>query len=324
MMLNYTNILLFYLSLNILSSSSEVYNQRNHYITRTPKATTRLLCECELYAPSNYDNDPEMKAVMQGFDRQTSQRFEEYNERLLENKQKCKDQCDKEIQKIILKDKLEKELMNKFATLQTDISINDIPTCVCEKSIADKVEKGCLRCGGVLGGGVAPSVGLLGGIGEAAISVLKPLAIEAAKKAAVTEATDAAIEAGMNAVRHEIKVYLADFINEKGFVDFTSVVNEANFKCPTALFQNAKELLSDSCIPDEVTKRTSVFCNSVIHYGGEATFKSYAEAGTTAYDAKFASETTALTEAKVGAVNATYGGYHVSIIASIVAIVKYY
>ncbi|ETW48419.1 hypothetical protein PFMALIP_03534 [Plasmodium falciparum MaliPS096_E11] len=78
---------------------SGVYNQRNHYITRTPKATTRTLCECELYAPSNYDNDPEMKAVMQGFDRQTSQRFEEYNERLLENKQKCKDKCDKEIKK---------------------------------------------------------------------------------------------------------------------------------------------------------------------------------------------------------------------------------
>ncbi|KOB62627.1 hypothetical protein PFHG_04336 [Plasmodium falciparum HB3] len=166
MMLNYTNILLFYLSLNILSSSSEVYNQRNHYITRTPKATTRTLCECELYAPSNYDNDPEMKAVMQGFDRQTSQRFEEYDERMKTTRQKCKDKCDKEIQKIILKDKLEKELMYKFATLQTDVQSDAIPTCVCEKSLADKTENFCLNCGKNMTA-IAPLWGLICGAGYA-------------------------------------------------------------------------------------------------------------------------------------------------------------
>ncbi|EWC85436.1 hypothetical protein PFNF54_05910 [Plasmodium falciparum NF54] len=184
MKFNYNNILLFSLSLNIFLLSSQVYNQRNHYITRTPKTNTRTLCECELYAPSNYDNDPEMKAVMQDFDRQTSQRFEEYNERLLENRQKCKEQCDKEIQKIILKDKLEKELMDKFATLHTDIQSDAIPTCVCEKSLADKVEKTCLKCGGVLGGGVTPAWGLISGIvytgwKAAALAAAKKLAAEA-------------------------------------------------------------------------------------------------------------------------------------------------
>nr|SPJ13241.1 rifin PIR protein,putative [Plasmodium sp. DRC-Itaito] len=44
-------------------------------------------------------------------------------------RQKCKDKCDKYIQKIILKDKLEKELMDIFTTLQTDIQNEAIPTC---------------------------------------------------------------------------------------------------------------------------------------------------------------------------------------------------
>ncbi|KOB89681.1 hypothetical protein PFDG_05234, partial [Plasmodium falciparum Dd2] len=57
------------------------------------------------------------------------------------NKQKCKDECDKEIQKIIIKDKLQKELMHKFATLHTDIQSDAIPTCVCEKSLAVKGER---------------------------------------------------------------------------------------------------------------------------------------------------------------------------------------
>ncbi|ETW35096.1 hypothetical protein PFTANZ_04197 [Plasmodium falciparum Tanzania (2000708)] len=195
MKVHYFNILLFSLPLNIILLSSQVYNQRNHILTLHKSTTTsRLLCECELYAPSNYDNDPEMKSVMQDFDRQTSQRFEEYNERLLENKQKCKEQCDKEIQKIILKDKLEKELMDKFATLHTDIQSDAIPTCVCEKSIADKVEKGCLKCGSVFGG-IAPSVGLLGGLG---IYVWKPGALKVAITAALN-ANSVKIAAAANA-----------------------------------------------------------------------------------------------------------------------------
>ncbi|ETW57690.1 hypothetical protein PFUGPA_00140 [Plasmodium falciparum Palo Alto/Uganda] len=157
----YINILLFAFPLNIL-----VYNQWNHKSTthHTPKVpTTRLLYECELYIP-NYDNDPEMKRIMQQFDDRTSQRFHEYDNRMIEKQQKCKDQCDKEIQKIILKDKLEKELMEKFATLQTDIQNDAIPTCVCEKSLADKTEKFCLNCGKTMGA-VAPAWGLISCIG---------------------------------------------------------------------------------------------------------------------------------------------------------------
>ncbi|EWC87688.1 hypothetical protein PFNF54_03536 [Plasmodium falciparum NF54] len=75
---------------------------------------------------------------MQKFHDRTTQRFQEYDERLQEKRQICKDKCDKEIQKIILKDKLEKELMDKFSTLDTDIQSDAIPTCICEKSLADK------------------------------------------------------------------------------------------------------------------------------------------------------------------------------------------
>ncbi|ETW46102.1 hypothetical protein PFMALIP_05834, partial [Plasmodium falciparum MaliPS096_E11] len=147
--------------------------------------TTRLLCECELFAPQNYDNDPEIKRVMQQFYDRTTQRFQEYDEKLQEKRQIYKDKCDKEIQKIILKDKLEKELMDKFATLQTDIHSDAIPTCICEKSLADKVEKGCLRCAQNLGGIVAPSSGVLAGIAEGALYAWKPKALEVAIAAAL-------------------------------------------------------------------------------------------------------------------------------------------
>ncbi|ETW33049.1 hypothetical protein PFTANZ_06233 [Plasmodium falciparum Tanzania (2000708)] len=159
MKIHYTNILLFPLKLNIL-----VNTHKKPSITPRHIQTTRLLCECELFAPQNYDNDPEMKRVMQQFHDRTTQRFHEYDEKLQEKRQIYKDKCDKEIQKIILKDKLEKQMAQQFSTLHTDIHSDAIPTCICEKSLADKVEKGCLRCAQNLGG-VAPGWGLLSGFG---------------------------------------------------------------------------------------------------------------------------------------------------------------
>ncbi|KNC37317.1 rifin [Plasmodium falciparum RAJ116] len=316
MKINCINILLISVSLNIL-----VNTHKKTSITprHTPKIqTTRLLCECELYSPANYDNDPEMNEVIENFNKQTQQRLHEYDERMKTIRQKCIEQCDKEIQKIILKDKLEKQMAEQLTTLDTKITTDDIPTCICEKSMADKVEKGCLRCGGVLGGGVMPSIGLLGGIGEGAISVLQPLALKAATEEAIAEATALATQTGMNAVRHEIKVYLANFINEIGFVDFTSVVNEANFKSATALYESVVKLLSKSCKFGS-KERGNVFCNT-IEYSGVTPFNGYTKAGATTYEATLTTKTTVLTEAKVGSVKATYAGYHTSIIACIVAI----
>ncbi|ETW54480.1 hypothetical protein PFUGPA_04346 [Plasmodium falciparum Palo Alto/Uganda] len=115
----------------------------------------------------NYDNDPEMKRVMQKFHDRTTQRFQEYDEKLKEQRQIFKDKCDKEIRKIILKDKIEKELTEKFVALDTNITTKDIPTCVCEKSSAEKTEKFCHNCGKTMGA-IAPSWGFVSGIGYAA------------------------------------------------------------------------------------------------------------------------------------------------------------
>ncbi|EWC76584.1 surface antigen [Plasmodium falciparum UGT5.1] len=316
MRVHYINILFFGLPLNIL-----VHNQRNHNSTtpHTPKIpTTRSLCECELYAPANYDSVPQMKEVMNNFNKQAQRRFQEYDDRMIEKRKQCKEQCAKEIQKIILKDKLEKQMEEQLTTLETKIGTDDIPTCICEKSLADKVEKGCLRSGGVLGGGVMPSIGLLGGIGEGAISVLQPLALVAAKEEALAEATSLATKAGVKAVVSEINKLLA-FFKEEGFVDFTSVVKESNFSCGSLLHKSAKNLLNNYCNFDGKL-RSGNFCPT-IYYGDTTHFGPYAKAGTDAYNATLASQTTTLTDTKVGAVEATYGGYHISIIASIVAIV---
>ncbi|CDO61627.1 rifin [Plasmodium reichenowi] len=207
MKVHFINILLFALPLNILE-----HNQRNHKspTSHTPKIPTiRSLCECELYAPVNYDNDLQMKEVMDNFNKQAQQRLNEYDERMQEKRKQCKDQCDKESQKIILKDKLEKELMDKFATLHTDMQSDAIPTCVCEKSMVDKMEKFCLNCGMNVGGGVTLSSGVLGGIGGLAVNAWKDAAIvtatAAAEKFGAAKGAAAGLKAGVDTVIAELE-----------------------------------------------------------------------------------------------------------------------
>ncbi|CDO62061.1 rifin, partial [Plasmodium reichenowi] len=115
-------------------------NNNEQYIIphHTPKYTSRLLSECDIQS-SIHDNDEDIKSVKENFHRQTSQRFEEYEERMKVKRQKHREERDKNIQKIIDTDKR-------------------------EKSLAEKIEKGCLKCGCGLGG-VAASVGVFGGLG---------------------------------------------------------------------------------------------------------------------------------------------------------------
>ncbi|SPJ11731.1 rifin PIR protein,putative [Plasmodium sp. DRC-Itaito] len=214
MKVHYINILLFALPLNIL-----VNTHKKPYIT--PKIPiTRLLCECELYSPANYDNDPQMKEVMENFNKQTQQRFHEYDERLQGKRMQCKDRCDKEIQKIILKDKLEKELMDKFATLDTDIHNDAIPTCICEKSIADKVEKGCLKYGTNVGVAI-PGLGMLGAHGA---YELVQAAIDAGIKFATQEGIKKGTQAGIQAAIKGVKdsFGLENLCNSKWKTIFTA------------------------------------------------------------------------------------------------------
>ncbi|EWC89564.1 hypothetical protein PFNF54_01635 [Plasmodium falciparum NF54] len=170
MKLHYTKILLFFFPLYILVTSYHVYSKNKPSITSHHTQTNRSLCECDTQS-SNYDKDTGMKSVMQQFVDRTSQRFEEYEERMKEKRQKRKEQRDKNVQEIIEKDKR-------------------------EKSLAQKVEKGCLRCGCALGG-VAASVGLFGGLGTygwkiAAITTATELAKEAVKDGAMAATIKAA------------------------------------------------------------------------------------------------------------------------------------
>ncbi|ETW44906.1 hypothetical protein PFNF135_00681 [Plasmodium falciparum NF135/5.C10] len=303
----------------------------------TPKIpTTRTLCECELYAPSNYDNDPEMKAVMQGFDRQTSQRFEEYNERFLENKQKCKEQCDKEIQKIILKDKIEKELAQQLTTLETNITTKDIPTCVCKKSLTDKTEKVCLKCGYGLGS-VAPNVGL---IAEVALNVWKDAeivaAIAAAKeagavagKAAGDIAGAAEVIAGLNKVffiNHIGNTPLKSLFTAKTYtnvLNYPRIIHEqyrglcaiggANNNHPMC---NIANTLKFYAVPGQAQVPEKLIIEGKLN---EILAKAQGVANARASEVA-ASETAIIETAKKGAIETSCMGYQTTIIASIVAI----
>ncbi|ETW41248.1 hypothetical protein PFNF135_04390 [Plasmodium falciparum NF135/5.C10] len=182
------------------------HSKNKPYITQhhTPTTTSRVLSECDI-PTSNYNNDEDMKSVKENFDRQTSHRFEEYEERMNVKRQKCKEQCDKEIQKIILEDKV-------------------------EKSLEEKMEKGCLRCGCGLGG-VAASVGIFGGI---AISELKKAALIAATQAAMTESAAegavAGVEAGIKTVISGLQKLDISTLNGQKMETFINAQNYTNFK----------------------------------------------------------------------------------------------
>ncbi|SPJ12407.1 PIR protein, putative [Plasmodium sp. DRC-Itaito] len=240
MKVHYINILLFAHALNILVNT---HKKPPITLRHTSKIrTTRLLCECELYSPPNYDNDPQMKEVMQQFEDRTSQRFKEYDDRMVEKRKQCKDKCDKEIQKIILKDKIDKELTEKFSTLETKIGTDDIPTCICEKSIADKTEKFCLSCGKNMGA-IAPWWGLVCGAWYAG-------RINAATVAAIELATQEGIKAGVQVVIAKIKgISLFSMLPDVQWADF---IKPSNYNIASGLREAVTNALTSSqktCAP---------------------------------------------------------------------------
>ncbi|SOV82385.1 rifin PIR protein, putative [Plasmodium reichenowi] len=222
MKVHYINILLFALPLNILA-----HNNNKSYITPHDTQNNRSLCECELYAPANYENDQQMKSVMENFNKQTQQRLHEYDERMIKNRQNCKEKCDKDIQKIILKDKLEKQMAQHLTRLETNIGTDDIPTCICEKSMADQVEKDCLRCGYGLGT-VAPTVGLIGSV---AVHMWKPKALEAtiavALKANTAKIAAAAQAAGKIAGDIQGRKIVITFLEKLGVEEFIPGISDS-------------------------------------------------------------------------------------------------
>ncbi|SOS81629.1 PIR protein, putative [Plasmodium sp.] len=341
MKIHYINILLFAHSLNILVSSPKNLSITLHTRINKPTKPHRLLCECELYALQNYDNDVEMKKVKKNFDRQTSQRFEEYNERMIKNKYKCKDQCDKDIQKIILKDKIEKELTEKFSTLDTNLTTKDIPTCVCKKSLADKTENFCLKCGYELGGGVLQSIGLLGGIGQLGLNAWKTAALAAAEKAAMVEGAEAGKIAGdiAGAAKFIDGLRTTFYINKLGVQRLESLFTAKTYTNVSGLPNSIYMEYSRTCLFPGINTGSDPMCPiiekislvqenvrvevSTMEGITKSVKKILAEATNLAESTKanMTSTTTAtLTKQKTSEIAATYVGYQTTIIASIVAI----
>ncbi|SOV11139.1 rifin PIR protein, putative [Plasmodium sp. gorilla clade G2] len=340
------NILLLYCVVLVLFLLfSQVNDQKNYYSTRytqkskpTTNITIRLLCEYEsydLYKPTYYVGDSEMKELMDKYHRQTAERFKEYDERMQQRRKICKEQCEKEIQKIILKDKIEKGLTEKLSALNTNITTEDIPTCVCDKSVADKVEKTCLKCGWILGGGVAPELGLLGGTALYAISVWKPKAIAAAavlaakKGAIVGKATG--IEAGVQEV---IKSLYHKFgVDQLGASQLQTIVTSQNFNNFNTISGPFKVHYSINCVGPSAQADSTSLCLFKDSFpevsealkaieGNVKTIVTKAmktvETTTQTETTKLTSEFTAQKTAEITAFSTTY---NTAIVASIIAIV---
>ncbi|SOS78222.1 PIR protein, putative [Plasmodium sp. gorilla clade G1] len=324
MKIHYINILLFALPLNILVNSTKNPYITSHKLTTKTIKSHRSLCECNLYT-SIYDDDPEMKKVMQDFYRQTSQRFEEYNERMQEKRQKCKEQCEKDIQTIILKDKIQKELTENFSSLQTDISIDDIPTCVCEKTVADKVEKTCLKCGGVLGGGI-PGLGLISGTALYSINLWKNAALAAAIQYATKKGIKEGIKAGIQAsIKGVNDTFGLENLCKPKWMSIFTANNYNNQDLLIAAIKEEYVTFVDSGISEGygvLSYYRSLYGqeSKVLHVLSENAKRVALKAGKAAQQAT--NETTkALTLEKTTEITTVSTTYYTAIIASIVAIV---
>ncbi|SOS81878.1 PIR protein, putative [Plasmodium sp.] len=202
-----------------------VNNKNKPYITaHTPITTSRVLSECDIQT-SIYDNDEDMKSVKEIFDRQTSRRFEEHGEHMQEKRRKCKEQCDKDIQKIILKDKM-------------------------EKSLTEKVEIGCLKCGCGLGG-VAAGVGIIGGLGTYGWEI-------AATATAYETAKQAGIQAGIETVIAQIKNIPT--LSELSSINWSQFINETSYCTVSGIIKATKSATSSTC---SSTLSTPAYCHII-------------------------------------------------------------
>ncbi|CDO61623.1 rifin [Plasmodium reichenowi] len=217
MKLHYTKILLFFFPLHILLTSYHVHNKNKPYITthHTPTITLRVLSECDTES-SIYDNDPQMKEVMHNFDRQTSQHFEQYQERVKDKRQKRKEESDKNIQEIIKKDKM-------------------------DKSLSEKIEKGCLRCGCALGGGVLPVWGMVGGLWYGTLS-----------QYLTAKAFAAGIEKGISASIEGVKTEF--FLETLGDQPLAAVITSETYKKPMFLVEEIMEEYNRMCANNTLSR----------------------------------------------------------------------
>ncbi|EWC87131.1 hypothetical protein PFNF54_04070 [Plasmodium falciparum NF54] len=250
-----------------------------------------------------------MKSVKGTFDRQTSQRFEEYDERMKGKRQKRKEERDKNIQEIIEKDRM-------------------------DKSLAEKVEKCCLICGCGLGG-VAASVGLIGGL---TVNELKKaamvVAIAGAQKsgalAGEVARIPAAIEAVISGIEREFGVStdgvqgLKSLFTANTYNDVTMIARAINSEYNASSCLIGRSATDNSICPWVMTKQgaapriqgKAVSTYEVI----ETAVKSIVSDAPKAAETAVETATKEFIKASTDAVESTYASCQIAIIASVVAI----
>ncbi|EWC88232.1 hypothetical protein PFNF54_02977 [Plasmodium falciparum NF54] len=192
-------------------------------------------------------------------------------------RQKRKEERDKNIQEIIEKDRM-------------------------DKSLAEKVEKGCLKCGCGLGG-VAASIGIFGTI-----------AVNEWTKAATATATQKGIEAGINVVIDTLKnLFHIDGVTD---LKWKTLITAQNYTDKSLVDGVIRELARTLCRGSEDTA------------GGFCLFTDKANTLTQAINghvpkaiSKGTAEFVTVTEAEIGNVTTTGGAYFTGIIVSVVVIV---
>ncbi|CDO61939.1 rifin, partial [Plasmodium reichenowi] len=215
-----------------------------------------------------------------------------------------------------------------------------IPTCVCEKSLEDKVEKECLKCAQNLGGIVAPSSGVLAGISEGAISAWQTTKIAAATQEAIAKGAlvgeAARIPAGVDAVIDGLNALK---IEELGIVSWKPYFSEGyciKVKELATVILKKRDMIcgTSSTLGEDTCKQINISIGTMQANGQPAApgpgpietvlngIVEGAEKTAETEAAKVTSTTTTniITE-KTGEINATCAACHSTIIASIVAIV---
>ncbi|KYN93006.1 rifin, partial [Plasmodium reichenowi] len=129
--------------------------------------------------------------------------------RMKQKRQKSKEQRDKKTQEIIDKDKM-------------------------DKSLAEKIEKGCLKCGCGLGGGVLPVWGLVGGLWYATWS-----------QYVTQKALQAGIEKGIATVVTQLKEVANEFVSIK--IDILKMINAETYRSAQSLTTSIYEATQKAC-----------------------------------------------------------------------------
>ncbi|KOB62534.1 hypothetical protein PFHG_04050 [Plasmodium falciparum HB3] len=269
----------------------------------TQRYTSRVLSKCDIRS-SVYDNDAKMKSVKENFDRQTSQRFDEYEERMKGKRQKRKEERDKNIQEIIEKDRM-------------------------HKLLAEKVEKGCLKYGCGLGG-VAASVGLFGGFG---IYGWKSAALAAVKNAALAECAETGKNAVISGITNEF--FVSTLGNQPLKTIFTSINYNDVYNISHLIYSQYKT----TCIsisPTPGTVGSDSICISVWDkflpgvevkgkfvsdmYAIEATVKTIVSSAEKAAGKALEKATEGVIKTSTATIESTYASCQIAIIASAVAL----